>query len=156
MRFNDAVFGVLLMAFAAYVFVSARSFPASVGTLYGPGFVPGILAIGLGVCGLLLTLRGARTLASTGLLQLSPAARRPVTWLGVLIVVASVSLYSYLDDILGFHLTATAVVTSLMTFLWGRPLASLAFGVVVSVVIYLFFAKVLLVPLPLGLAGKLF
>lgn len=150
MRFNDAVFGAAFLAFAAYVFLAASGFPTASGVAYGPGFFPKLLASLLAICGAILVVRGLRSRATTGWLTLSPALRQPQGWLGIAIVFCTLLGYSWLDDVLGYHLTATLVVSGFMLFLKVRPLPALAFGLAAAILTYLVFARLLLVPLPLG------
>ena len=60
MKFNDAIWGAALLVFAGLLFVHVQSFPAIPGQKIGPSAMPGALAIGLGICGALLFLRGLR------------------------------------------------------------------------------------------------
>ncbi|MCW5730593.1 MAG: tripartite tricarboxylate transporter TctB family protein [Alphaproteobacteria bacterium] len=150
MRFNDAVFGAVLIAFAAYVFIAASGFPTAAGVAYGPGFFPRLLACLLAVCGLGLVANGLRGLSAGGWVSLSPALREPQGWFGIAIVLGALLGYSWLDDVLGYHLTATLVVSGFMLFLRVRPLPALALGLAAAILTYLVFARFLLVPLPLG------
>lgn len=150
MRFNDAVFGFAAIALAAYIFFAARGFPASAGIAYGPGFFPMLLAIALGGCGGILLVRGFRTLPAGGWARISPQVRHPRTWVGFAMVLASLVGYSVLDDILGFHLTAILLTAGFMVFLGVRLRLAIFIAVLTSIVVYVIFARILLVPLPPG------
>ena len=47
MRFNDAVFGVVLLLAAVAVFAVARGFPGMPGQNFGPALFPDLIAAGL-------------------------------------------------------------------------------------------------------------
>jgi putative tricarboxylic transport membrane protein len=54
MRLNDAVWGALLLLFSAVILFHVQSFPKIPGQQVGPALFPGLLAVGLAVCGALL------------------------------------------------------------------------------------------------------
>ncbi len=60
MKFNDIVWGALLVVFAGALFVHAQGFPTIPSQKVGPSALPMALAVGLAVCGALLVLRGLR------------------------------------------------------------------------------------------------
>ena len=61
MRFNDAIPGVVVLLFAAAMLAYTLTFPAQMpGQEYGPALFPGLVAVGLVLCGLLLVARGVR------------------------------------------------------------------------------------------------
>ena len=54
MKLNDAVWGALLLLLAAAILVHVQSFGKIPGQQYGPAIFPGLVAVGLAVCGALL------------------------------------------------------------------------------------------------------
>ncbi len=60
MKFNDIIWGALLVVFAGVLFMHAQGFPTIPSQKVGPSALPLALAVGLGVCGALLFLRGLR------------------------------------------------------------------------------------------------
>ena len=58
MKVNDAVWGALLLLLSAALLVHVQSFPRIPGQQVGPALFPGIIAVALGVCGLLLVVQG--------------------------------------------------------------------------------------------------
>src|SRR5512144_2343367 len=58
MRLNDAVWGVLLLAFSAAVLVHVQGFPTIPGQKVGPALFPGLIAVALAVCALVLIAKG--------------------------------------------------------------------------------------------------
>ena len=54
MKINDAVFGACFLLLGVAVLVARASFPTIPGQNVGPALFPGIIAVGLSVCGVLL------------------------------------------------------------------------------------------------------
>lgn len=68
-----------------------------------------------------------------------------------LIVLIAALIYVYFSQQIGFLLLAPVILTGLLVLGRVSWLKALTIGIVGSVAIYLVFAKLLLVPLPLGL-----
>src|SRR6266478_6014911 len=66
MKLNDAVWGALLIVFSAAVLLHVQSFPTIPGQKVGPALFPGVLAVGLAVCGVLLIVNGLASRAQGG------------------------------------------------------------------------------------------
>ena len=64
MKLNDAVWGALLLLLGAAVLVHVQAFPTIPGQQVGPALFPGLVAAGLGVCGVLLIVKGLRRRAA--------------------------------------------------------------------------------------------
>ncbi|MFN4277479.1 MAG: tripartite tricarboxylate transporter TctB family protein [Ferrovibrio sp.] len=151
MRINDAIFGILLFGLSLFIGFHAAGFPKMPGTAYGPAFFPQVLAAGLGICAVLLILRGIVALRQgAALVVLSPWMRMPGRWMGAMLMLACVVAYTLLDDMLGFHLAGMAVTLVFMLYLGVRPLYAVGFSLGAVIVIWLLFARLLLVPLPGG------
>jgi putative tricarboxylic transport membrane protein len=58
MKLNDAVWGALLILFSVAVLVHVQHFPAIPGQKVGPALFPGVLAVALGVCAVILVVKG--------------------------------------------------------------------------------------------------
>ena len=58
MKLNDAVWGALLLLLGVVVLVHVQAFPTIPGQQVGPALFPGLVAVGLGVCGVLLIVKG--------------------------------------------------------------------------------------------------
>lgn len=151
MRFNDVFFGVAILALSLFVWFSAIGFPKVPGTVYGPAFFPQILAIGLGVCALLLMYNGVQAVRAGGaLVEFSIWARDPLRWFGVLLTLGTMVVYTMLDDILGFHIAGFIITLGFMLYLGVRLWLAVLLSLGAVIVIWLLFARVLLVPLPGG------
>jgi putative tricarboxylic transport membrane protein len=118
------------------------------GQKFGPAWFPGLIAVGLIVCGALLV---AQSWRSPGPLLALPAwihSPRPLT--GVICVVAGLLFYVFAADALGFYLTAMLILVVWMRVLgasWGVTLP-VALGA--TLLIHLSFYKLLRIPLPWG------
>ena len=150
LRGVDRWVGAALAALAAAVLWSARAFPAVPGQKVGAGFLPTIVGVGLLACGLALLVRSTRAYADPGA---APGARR----LGApLVVVASVLLYVFGADRLGFLVVAPLGLLMVFVALGVRPLPALAWALAGTLVVHLGFYKLLRVPLPWGLLKPLY
>lgn len=151
MRVNEAFFGLALLALGVFVWLHAAGFPQVPGTAYGPAFFPQSLAAGLGIAAILLIWRGMRQIASGGRLSdFAPWVRQPGRWFGLLLMLSSMVIYAWLDDILGFHLTGFAITAMFMAYLGVKLWQALLYSILTVIAIWLLFARLLLVPLPGG------
>ena len=66
MKLNDAVWGALLIFFSAAVLTHVQSFPSIPGQKVGPALFPGLLAVGLAVCAVVLIVKGLAARAQGG------------------------------------------------------------------------------------------
>ena len=156
MRINDAVFGAVLLLFAAAMIWHTRTFPEMPGQDYGPALFPVLIGIGFAVTGLILVVTGLRQ-------------RRTVPWFaggdwlrsgrqlgGVLAVVLGLLFYILFSNWLGFVPTAVLLLTAwLVTFRGGHWVSSIALALAVTLVVNYAFTRYLLEPLPLGLLQPL-
>jgi putative tricarboxylic transport membrane protein len=152
-KFNDIVWGVLLVVFAGVLFVHAHGFPTIPSQKVGPGVLPMALAVGLAVCGALLVLRGLRerNAGRDGAWVEMPAwfASRPqVLAIGVLVGVNL--LYLLAADRLGFVITGAVYLWGLMAVLRVRASRAIPAALVMTLLIHYCFYKLLRVPLPWG------
>ncbi|MEO5734922.1 MAG: tripartite tricarboxylate transporter TctB family protein [Rubrivivax sp.] len=154
LKFNDAVWGAALLMFAAALGWHVRSFPNIPGQSVGPYALPGALAVGLGVCGAILLVRGLRQRRAGSppgwlTLPLWFGSRRQVIGFAVLVCVNA--LYLLAADRLGFIVVGTVYLTALMVVLRVPPWRALLIGALMTLLIHAVFYKLLKVPLPWGL-----
>ena len=146
MKVNDALSGAGLAVLGGVVLWHIQGFPAMPGQKFGPAWFPGMIAVGLLVCGVLLVLR-----APSGPWIAVPAwTRRARPIAGVASVIGGLLFYVLAADWLGFHFTGLLLLT-----LWTRVLGagwrmSLAVSVIATLAIQLSFYKLLRIPLPWG------
>jgi len=130
-----------------------QGFPAMPGQKFGAAWFPGLIAVGLGLCGAGLVFSGAKQ--GKTWLALPDWIFRPRPAAGVGAVVGGLVFYVFAADALGFHLTAF-----LLLALWTRVLGAawrvvIAVAVLAPVLIHLAFYKLLRIPLPWGLLERL-
>ena len=124
-----------------------QGYPAMPGQKFGPAWFPGLIAVGLILCGggLAFGSRGQRWFVTPDWL------RRPRPVLGVLSVLLGLLFYVLAADKLGFYLTALLIQIVWMRLLGASWRLTLPVAVVATVVIHLSFYKLLRIPLPWGL-----
>jgi putative tricarboxylic transport membrane protein len=119
------------------------------GQKFGPAWFPGLIAVGLGICGLCLIFAGVRQGAPWLALPAWVGQRRPL--LGVGSVIVGLLFYILAADTLGFHITGIVLLASWIRILGGSWHVAGVVAVVATVAIHLSFYKVLRIPLPWGL-----
>lgn len=154
MKFNDALSGAALVALGAVVLWHIQSFPPMPGQKFGPAWFPGLIAIGLIVCGALLVISRLRAAGAAPWFALPDWTRRARPLASVAAVIAGLVLYVLVVDALGFHITATVLL-----LLWSRLLGAswwlaLPTSFIATAAIHLAFYKLLKVPLPWGLLER--
>ena len=154
MKLNDAIWGALLVLLGGALLIHVQGFPRIPGQQIGPGLFPGILGVGLAVCGLLLIVRGIRLRVadrtSAVWMALPEWAHAPRQRLGFSVLVAVNVLYLVVVDRLGFVLTGTIYLAALMWVLRVRPSRIVPIALVLTLLIHYAFYKLLRVPLPWG------
>ena len=143
---SDQVSGLMLVALALYVWWMNRAYP--IGTLAepGPGYMPLLLAIFMGVMGLLVALSGGK---STPLAALEwTEAKRAVA----LLIACGVAAYAL--ERLGYRITMAALIVFILGVMERRkPMMVALVGIGFSLVTYYLFATLLRVPLPVSAWG---
>lgn len=122
------------------------------GQKFGPAWFPGLVAGGIGICGVLLITYGLRERERW--FELPEWLARKRARHGIAALLSGLVFYVLAADGLGFHLTGI-----LLLMLWVRVLgaswrAAFIVGVVGTVVIHLAFYKLLRVPLPWGVLER--
>jgi putative tricarboxylic transport membrane protein len=155
-KLNDAVWGALLLLFSAALLVHVQSFPKIPGQQVGPALFPGIVAVALGVCAVLLVIKGlaARRAGEdegAAWFELDDWTDEARYVIAFLITVGVNVFYILAVDWLGFLIVGTIYLSVLfavygVTRRWVLPIA-----VIVTLGIHYAFYKLLKVPLPWGL-----
>ncbi len=147
----ELVAAIFLFVFSTTYTLS--SFRLKIGRLSnpGPGLMPLLLGLALAVCALVYLIQQLRALSGRG---------EPVSSVGPKIwaihylplsIVVAVAAYPFLLSWLGFLVSTTLVVWSILLLLrFKTPWLSFPVGVVMTVLCYLLFARVLGVVLPAG------
>jgi putative tricarboxylic transport membrane protein len=150
MKSNDAIFGLLLLILGSVVLFAIRGYPKIPGQPVGPALFPGLIAVGLCVCGLLLLLRGLRRPRAPWLV-FDDWIRSPRHIAALVVLLGSVVFYIVAANALGFLPTAFIILLALFLVLRVTPTRSLLLAVVATLVVHFVFYKLLRVPLPWGL-----
>ena len=154
MKLNDAVWGALLIFFSAAVLTHVQSFPSIPGQKVGPALFPGLLAVGMAVCAVVLIVKGLAARAQGGdrarwaELDGWTRSRRHVLAFGAVIGVNV--FYILLVDRIGFILTGVVYLGALFAIFGVRPKWIVPIALVAVLVIHYAFYKLLRVPLPWG------
>ena len=150
MKFNDAVFGAILVVLGLAVVAHVQSFPRIPGQQVGPALFPGLVAIGLAVCGAILVLYGLRHRDAQPWFVAEPWTRSKRHVVAFTAVVGAIAFYLALAHALGFLLAGPAILFVLFVVFGGRPVRAAFVAVIATLVIWYAFYKLLRVPLPWG------
>jgi len=151
MKFNDAITGVLLLLLALAVLVNVSSFPDIPGQNIGPAAFPGVLAVLLAGCGLLLIWQGLRSAQRQSWIELGAWTRSRLHVRNFLITIGCLVFYTVASDELGFLITGFAILCAMFWALDVRARLIVPVALVVTLVVHLVFYKGLRVPLPWGI-----
>jgi putative tricarboxylic transport membrane protein len=154
MKLNDALLGGFFFALALAIGASALTMPRMSGTAIGAGTFPLIVAVMMAAGGLSLLVSGLRRWGA------GPVAALP-DWLSerpgqtrAAAAIAFVIIYALLGKSLGFPLLVPPLMILLLWLTTRRPLAAVVLGLAISAAVWMLFASVLKVPLPLGLLER--
>ena len=161
---GDLVSGVVSSVFGAAVLLLARGFPELPDGAPGPGLFPTIIGALFVLFGLVLVVRYVKDRTSSAEVQGQARADEfeslldePVSprtaWINALSVLGSVVFYLLVADSLGFSLTMAILLVALMWRLGTGLRTAVPSALGTTVVMYLLFERVLLVPLPTGILG---
>lgn len=150
MKFNDAISGLLLLCLGIGILLAISAYPQIPGQDIGPAAFPGLLAIILIGCALVLIWRGLQDRdqpwVSFGLWLRSPEKIRNFS-----VVIGALLFYIFFVDWTGFILCSALILTVLLLSFGVRLILILPLATGVTLVIHTVFYKLLRVPLPWGL-----
>jgi putative tricarboxylic transport membrane protein len=150
MKFNDAIFGAVLLFLGIAVLVHVPSFPAMAGQQVGPALFPGLIAAGLVACALILIVNGVRQRATHAWINTGEWTRSRRHIGAFLVTIGAVVAYIALADKLGFLILGPVILLALFIAYGVRPLTAIIVAIAVTFVIHYAFYKLLRVPLPWG------
>ena len=143
MQINDRIIGLLTILGGIGVIIGTLHFRSIPGQQFGAAFFPRIVGGILILCGLIMILKAAGgALVSVGDMLKGRSG------LKVIAVLLSVIAWVYLSPILGFIATTALLIAVLAFTAGGKPVASIATGIGMSLVLFLIFGELLRVPLP--------
>ena len=140
---NDQLSGLTLFALAVFVAWQNRQYPLGSLQEPGPGYAPLLIAVFLGVAGLLIALQGfgSQRFSAT---RWDEAKR-------ALMILAACGIATYALERIGYRITITALLVFFLGVLERkRPLAVAGVAVGFSMLSYYLVGTLLRVPLPRG------
>lgn len=143
MKLSDGLLGGGALLVSAATLIATLSFPRADGP--GPELFPRILAIALGVTGVLLLRRAFGSERDEGELW------QPTAILKAAAVLALIGGYVAFVQTLGFLISAVAILLAMMLLLGVRLPVALVTSVTTALACVILFEKVLRVPLQQGL-----
>lgn len=140
---NDQLSGLMLFALAVFVGWQNLSYPTGSLQDPGPGYTPMLIAVFLGVSGLLIVFSGK---ASPPLSEVQwPEAKRAA------MILAACAVATYALEYLGYRITITALLVFFLGVMERRkPLAVATVAISFALLSYYFIGTLLHVPLPRG------
>ena len=150
MKFNDAIFGAVLLILGIAVLVHVPSFPQMAGQKVGPALFPGLIAAGLVVCALILIVNGVKHRATAPWINTGEWTRSRRHIGAFFVTIAAVIAYIVLADKLGFLIIGPLVLLALFIAYGVRLITAIVVAIVVAFVIHYAFYTLLRVPLPWG------
>jgi putative tricarboxylic transport membrane protein len=150
MKVSDAVVGAGFVMAGAAIFAATVNYPPLDDGQPGPALFPRILAVLMVGFGAVLSAHGIRGRDASEVVAWREL-HRSIGFVNALFVLAGVLAFILLVDRAGFLVMGTLVLGVLMWRLRVRLLWAVPLSVVFTVLMYALFAKLLRVPLPLGL-----
>ena len=155
MKFNDAVSGAALLALAIAILVNVSGFPAIPGQSIGPGVFPGLLAVLLAICAVLLILKGLAATRHEAWIESGDWMKSAVHLRNFIITIGCLVFYILASEVIGFLLCGVIILSSMFWALAVRRGLILPLAVLITLVIHSVFYKGLRVPLPWGVLQPL-
>ena len=157
MRLPDRVTGLFLVGLGSLAAYGGSLLPPVPGQPVGPNVFPIVIGVGLAICGLMIAFGIGHTFEEEEELvplepgQAAAAPRGRLYGLRALLPPALLLFYVLAADRLGFILTAGLIVLVTSTALGARLKLAVPLAMLAPIGIHLIFAKLLRVPLPIGL-----
>lgn len=148
MRINDAIAGVLFLAFGLAIIAMSWGFPSIPSQPYGAATFPILIGSGFVLVSLALIARGVVDWKSLPGYELAEWGRSPRALLRMGLTVLLVVLYIAFSGRLGFVASSFLVLVTLLLATRVRPLIAVTVALLATVVIQQAFGVLLRVPLP--------
>ena len=140
---NDQLSGLMLFALAVFMTWQNRQYPLGSLEEPGPGYAPLLIAVFLGIAGLLIALQGLGS-AQLGETRWDEAKR-------AVMILAACAVATYALERVGYRITIVALLVFFLGVLERkRPLRVAAVAVGFSLISYYLIGTLLHVPLPRG------
>jgi len=152
MRFNDAIIGIVLLAFGVAILWQIKSFPSLPLNSIGPATFPKVLSCVLIIASIILIVNGLRELKSGPAVQFDKWVSIAVRWRRMLLIPLVVMAFIFLSKPVGFiPTTFSLLLLMLYDYTNGRWLLAVIVSIIFTGISYMIFAYILLVPLPPGI-----
>ena len=122
------------------------------GQKFGPAWFPGLIAVGLAICGALLVFAGLRERSAWVALPEWVHSRRARAGIGALL--CGLLFYVLAADALGFHITGILLLLAWIRLLGASWRVTLPVALISTLVIHFAFYSLLRVPLPWGVLER--
>lgn len=150
MKINDAIFGAVFLLFGLAVVVHVQAFPKIPGQQVGPALFPGLVAALLAGCGVFLIVSGIRKRKAEPWYETADWMRSGRHAIAFFAIVGGAAAYVLLAERVGFLIVAPVLLWIWFTVLGVRRAKAAVVAIVVTLVIWYAFYKLLRVPLPWG------
>lgn len=151
MKISDTLLGLFFVVLSAIILIVSSEFPTLKNQSIGAGTFPSLIAIIMGASGVLLAISGLRSFNLQNAVTLAPWLKKKNVWYRVATVPVFVIAYILLSKPVGFPIVVPIILSVFLFITTSKPLRSVAIGCFASFAIWMLFAEVLRVPLPLGL-----
>ncbi len=150
MKVSDTVVGAGFVAAGALIVAGTISYPTLEAGYPGPSLFPRILGTLMAVFGALVSVKGFRIQDATEDLDWRHLHRNPA-FINALFVLVGVVAYILFVDWLGFLVMGALLLFGIMWRLKVPPVKALVVAVAFNVLVHFLFAKIMRVPLPMGI-----
>jgi putative tricarboxylic transport membrane protein len=150
MKISDTVVGAGFVAAGALIFSGTIGYPALEAGHPGPSLFPRLLAGLMAVFGGFLSVQGLRARDVTDEVEWLRLHRNS-GFINAMVILAGVLAYIFLVERVGFLLMGALIIFFIMWRLQVRLLTAAVVAIAFNTLVYILFAKILRVPLSLGL-----
>lgn len=154
MKLNDALLGGFFLALALVIGGFAMTMPRMSGTAIGAGTFPMIVAVMMAAGGASLLISGLRTWHAVPVAGLPDWLSERPGQMRAAAAIVFVIVYALLAKSVGFPLLVPPLMIGLLWLTTRRPVVAVVLGLLISAGVWMLFASVLKVPLPLGLLER--
>lgn len=140
---RDTILSIILLLFCAIVFITSQQMPP------GPKFFPEILSLILAVLSLILLFS---SLKGKSIVKNNNNKENTINWKKFITIVAATFLYIFFIETIGYIISTFGLIILISWVLGYKNKVSLVIiSLIVTMVLYSFFALVFNIPLPKGL-----
>jgi putative tricarboxylic transport membrane protein len=150
MKISDTVVGAGFVAAGALIFSGTLGYPTLEAGHPGPSLFPRLLGALMTVLGAMLSVQGFRARDVTDEVAWLQLHRNP-SFINAMVILVGVLAYIFLVERVGFLLMGALVIFVIMWRLQVRLLTAAVVAVIFNSIVYFLFAKIMRVPLSLGL-----